>query len=121
MHFNCRLIHFLYNTLDLIKWNAKLGRLEEVSYIAVKLGKLLRNIMKTSDDTVSVSYEVNLVKYYIQIQKKRYEDRLNVCMDIEESILDYKIPKLLLQPIVENAIVHGLENKIGHGIIYIKG
>lgn len=54
--------HFLYNTLDLIKWNAKLGRTQEISEIAVNLGKLLRKVMNTKDDLVSVSYEMEIVR-----------------------------------------------------------
>ncbi|HHW47359.1 MAG TPA: histidine kinase [Clostridiaceae bacterium] len=110
--------HFLYNTLDLIKWNAKLGKNKEVSEIAVQFGKLLRQIINNRNEFVTVGYELDLISAYVDIQKKRHE-QLEVKYELEEGITDKYIPKLMLQPLVENAIVHGMENKIGSGKISI--
>lgn len=110
--------HFLYNTLDLIKWNAKLGKNKEVSEIAVQFGKLLRQIINNKNEFVTVGYELDLISAYVDIQRKRYE-QLEVSFELEEDITNKYIPKLMLQPLVENAIVHGMENKIGSGKISI--
>jgi len=110
--------HFLYNTLDLIKWNAKLGKNKEVSEIAVQFGKLLRQIINNKNEFVTVGYELDLISAYVNIQKKRHE-QLEVEFDLEKGIIQKYIPKLMLQPLVENAIVHGMENKIGSGKISI--
>jgi len=110
--------HFLYNTLDLIKWSAKLGKNKEVSEIAVQFGKLLRQIINNKNEFVTVGYELDLISAYVSIQKKRYE-QLEVGFGLEKEIIHKHIPKLMLQPLVENAIVHGMENKIGSGKINI--
>lgn len=113
--------HFLYNTLDLIKWNAKLGRIGEISDIVVNLGRLLRRVMNTKEDFVKVSYELGIISAFIEIQKKHYGDELQLYVDIEQGILEQTIPKLILQPIVENAIVHGFEQKSENCTIKISG
>lgn len=113
--------HFLYNTLDLIKWNAKLGRIGEISDIVVNLGRLLRRVMNTKEDFVKVSYELGIVSAFIEIQKKHYGDELQLYVDIEQGILEQTIPKLILQPVVENAIVHGFEQKSENCTIKISG
>lgn len=103
--------HFLYNTLDLIKWNAKLGKEKEVVDITVMLGKVLRRIMNTKTDLVDTGYELEIVQAFVGIQKKHFGERLSLDIDVEEDLLDEKIPKLTIQPIVENAIVHGFSGK----------
>ncbi len=99
--------HFLYNTLDLIKWNAKLGKNQEIVSITVHLGRVLRRIMNTKSDLVEISYEMEIIYSFVEIQKKHYGERLSLEVDIEEELMGLYIPKLILQPIVENAIVHG--------------
>jgi len=113
--------HFLFNTLDLIKWNAKLGKNEDIVSITVLLGKVLRRIMSTKDDLVAVSYELELVSAFVEIQKKRYGERLSLEAAVEEEILPLLIPKLVLQPIVENAIVHGFSGRAEPCRIQITG
>ncbi|MCI8556187.1 MAG: sensor histidine kinase [Lachnospiraceae bacterium] len=99
--------HFLYNTLDLIKWNAKLGKNQEIVNITVHLGRVLRRIMNTKSDLVEISYEMEIIHSFVEIQKKHYGERLSLEVEIEEELMGLYIPKLVLQPIVENAIVHG--------------
>lgn len=111
--------HFLYNTLDLIKWNAKLGRTQEVTDIAVNLGKLLRKVMNTKDDLVSVCYEMDIVGAFVELQKKRHGEKLQLLTNVQVDAWNQRIPKLTLEPIVENAIVHGFEKKADNCIIKV--
>lgn len=113
--------HFLYNTLDLIKWNAKLGRMKEISDITVNLGRLLRRVMNTKNDLVTVAYELGIVRLFIEIQKKHYGSRLQLETDIPADLEQMRIPKLVLQPIAENAVVHGFASKPGNCRIKISG
>lgn len=99
--------HFLYNTLDLIKWNAKLGKNQEIVDITVHLGRVLRRVMNTKSDLVEISYEMEIIRSFVEIQKKHYGERLSLEVEAEEGLMGLYIPKLVIQPIVENAIVHG--------------
>lgn len=105
--------HFLYNTLDLIKWNAKLGNTAEVTKITVLLGKLLRSMANFEEDTVTVEEECNLIDRYLDIQMIHYGDRLSIERSIPEEVMQLRIPKLILQPVVENSIVHGFDRQLG--------
>ena len=111
--------HFLYNTLDLIKWNAKLGRNQEITDIAVNLGKLLRKVMNTKEELVPVSYELDIVSSFVELQKKRHGEKLKLFTNIQEDARKQVIPKLTLEPIIENAIVHGFVEKAGDCIIEV--
>lgn len=113
--------HFLYNTLDLIKWNAKLGQNQEIVDITVLLGRVLRRIMNTKNDLVDVDYELEIVSAFVDIQKKHFGDRLQMTLDVEEEIRQEQIPKLVIQPIVENSIVHGFSGQAGLCEIRITG
>lgn len=113
--------HFIYNTLELIRWSARLGRNDVVVNVAVNFGKLLRRILNNKEDLVTVASELELLHSYLEIQKSRYADRLQVQLAVDEELLDERLPKLLLQPLMENAIVHGLEDKPGVGHIGLAG
>ncbi|GIN70731.1 sensor histidine kinase YesM [Bacillus sp. J14TS2] len=104
--------HFLYNTLESINWLAKSNRQMQISNMVESLGYLLRNSMSWKEPLVSIEEELNIVKNYVVIQKYRFEDRLNFHIDVEPSLFLYKIPKLTLQPLIENAIHHALEPMI---------
>lgn len=112
--------HFLYNTLESINWIARIKGIPEIGKMVKALGDLMRSSI-SGDDFVSVEEEIKNISNYLTIQKFRYGDRFEVEVDVSENILAVKIPKLILQPIVENAIVHGLENKVGTGKIEIIG
>lgn len=101
--------HFLYNTLDVIKWEAKMGNVQEVEDIVVKLGRVLRRVMSTSKDLVTLAYEMEIVEAFVDIMKFHYDD-LKLQEDVEENVREMIIPKLMVEPIVENAIVHGFAN-----------
>lgn len=113
--------HFLYNTLGAINWMAKLGEKEGVIEMTNALSKFFRYSSKNNDDKVLVEEELNQIKNYLTIQSYRYKDKLNVTFDVDKNILNETMLKLMLQPIVENAIVHGLEPKLGEWSLVIRG
>ncbi|GMQ56019.1 two-component system sensor histidine kinase YesM [Vallitalea sediminicola] len=112
--------HFLYNTLDAIKWIAKLNNVKEISVIATQLGSLLRNSINCEQEFLTVKDNLDLINNYLEIQKIRYNDGFDVNIYTDNEILGYYIPKLILQPIVENAIVHGFENIDEKGTLIIR-
>ena len=104
--------HFLYNTLDLINWKAIDNDMPEVAEIAQSLAKFYKLSLNNGRDIISIENEINHVKSYVQIQNYRFSDRITLILDIENAILPYSILKIILQPIVENSILHGiLENR----------
>ena len=100
--------HFLNNTLDTIKWKAKLSGNEDIALITTELSILLKASMNTNL-YVSVKEELAFVESYIKLQIIRYKDRITYTSDISDDVLAYQIPKLIIQPIVENSIIHGIE------------
>jgi len=113
--------HLIFNTLEMIKWNIRLNNPEEASHIVIQLAKLLRQGIDNKDEKVTVSEEIKIVEIYLDIQKHRFEDKLNIKIDIDPGIKEVLIPKYIIQPVVENSMVHGLQNKIGNGFVNIKG
>ena len=112
--------HFMYNTLNLIKWSAKLGNSEGAADTAVQLGKLLRASVSMKD-FVTVAEELTFLRIYLKIQQRRFEGRLKVTVRVESSAYGCYVPKLILQPLVENAIQHGIEMTEGGGKIVVTG
>lgn len=102
--------HFLYNTLDSLYWQAQEADNEELAETILALSQLFRMVLAQGQKEVTVSQEMELVSRYLQIQKVRFAQRLNYEIEIEEGVRKAKIPKLIVQPFVENAIVHGFEN-----------
>ena len=113
--------HFLYNTLDSIIWMAEGNRSEEVIIMTASLARLLRQGISNESELVWVKQEADYVKSYLTIQKMRYKDKLEFEIQMEQDILEQKIIKLILQPIVENAIYHGIKYKDTKGLIRISG
>jgi len=113
--------HFLYNTLDSIKWLAKLNGVDEISIIVSKLGNLLKNSINSRDDLVTVEDSMYLIDSYLSIQKIRFGDKFEAFIDVDKSIMKCLVPKLVIQPVVENAIIHGIENKMSKGTVRITG
>lgn len=101
--------HFLYNTLESINWMAKSGRTKEISVMVQALSKLFRSTVNNKESVITVDEELNLLDNYIAIQKIRFEERLEINIDVENEFYKYKIPKLILQPLVENSIKYALE------------
>lgn len=113
--------HFLYNTLDSIIWMAESGKNEEVVQMTSALAKLLRQSISNEDEIVTVEREIEYTRNYLAIQKLRYRDQLEYIIDIDEEVLHRKIVKLVIQPLVENAIYHGIKYLDGKGMILILG
>ena len=100
--------HFLYNTLDSISWMAMLSGQNSISQMVNSLGEILRASVKMDTFTIKVATELELLKKYLYIQKVRHGEKINVTMNIGENLEDCQILKFMLQPFVENAIVHGM-------------
>ncbi len=109
--------HFLYNTLDTMKWTAKMSGVQEVAAMAEALAVILRQGI-SSEQFVTLRQELDMIESYIGIQKIRFSGRFQYVVDLPEELEDCMIPKLILQPLVENAILHGLENS-DNGYIYV--
>jgi two-component system sensor histidine kinase YesM len=101
--------HFLYNTLESINWIAQLNNQDRIADMVQALGDLLRVSINAKKIFLTMQEEAELLRQYVLIQKIRYEERLEVTIDLEDSLNGYVIPKLTLQPFVENSIKYGLE------------
>ena len=110
--------HFLYNTLDTINWMSRAKGVDDVGEMAYALGCLLRHSLSKGDFT-TLEHELNALEYYLKIQNYRYSDKLTAVIDIDPSFYNIDIPKLLIQPVVENAIIHGIEEKLDSGTVRI--
>ncbi|MEH7385773.1 sensor histidine kinase [Bacillus sp. JJ1521] len=112
--------HFLYNTLETISAIAKLEKVNIVSDMSVALGEMMRYSIKKEQQFVPMEEDLRLVDYYLFIQKVRFQEKVNVNLRVEPSVKNYYIPPLLIQPLIENAINHGLEMKVGTGDLQIE-
>ncbi|WP_310189137.1 sensor histidine kinase [Bacillus sp. 3255] len=113
--------HFLYNTLDTINWIAIGHNAPEISNMINGLAKYFRLSLNKGRDLVSVTDELNLAKVYLEIQLNRFPKTFEVVFDIEEGLEEVEMPKLTLQPIVENALLHGIRKSKGKtGTIFIR-
>jgi two-component system sensor histidine kinase YesM len=113
--------HFLYNTLDSIVWLAEGNRYEEVISITRALSNFFRIALNRGGEWVSVQDEFRHIESYLIIQKIRYRDILDYTINYEPAMAGKTILKLLLQPLVENALYHGIKNKRGRGRIIVRG
>ena len=107
--------HFLYNTFDTIIWLAEEEKTDEVVKITKAFSEFLRISLSRGHEWITIGQELDHIRNYLTIQKIRYADILNFEINVDESILEYVIIKLVLQPLVENAIYHGIKNKRGRG------
>ncbi|HHW49457.1 MAG TPA: sensor histidine kinase [Clostridiaceae bacterium] len=111
--------HFLYNTFDAISSLALMGRTQEVYDIMMALGSFYRTSLSKGKEIITIAEELEMVKNYLKIQKYRYNDMFSVTFDIDERVIKFKILKLVLQPLVENALYHGIKPKGANGHIYV--
>ncbi len=102
--------HFLYNTLDTIKWVGKANQIPEIATLSANLAKILRGSI-SDKKFVPLSKELDLIRNYCDIQRIRFDESFDLHIDVPAELMDCIIPKLLLQPIVENAVLHGLEDQ----------
>ena len=113
--------HFLYNTLDAIIWMTESGENQKAIQVIQELSSFFRISLSKGQSEITIRNEREHVKSYLEIQHYRYQDIMDYEIDFEEEILDYHIQKLTLQPIVENALYHGIKNKRGQGLIKVCG
>lgn len=111
--------HFLYNTLDTIRWMAEERGASEIVQMVSALTRVFRIGLSRGKEIISLSDELEHVKSYLYIQKVRYEEKLNYEIDAPEEVLNDQVNKLILQPLVENALYHGIKQKRGEGHIQI--
>jgi two-component system sensor histidine kinase YesM len=113
--------HFVYNTLDAIAWIAKLKKQGDIERMVMALATFFRISLHKGDKFITVAEEIQLVESFMIIEQLRFPDKVKISYDIPEDIKSCLIPKIILQPLVENAIKHGISNKEGQGHIGIAG
>ena len=113
--------HFLYNTLDAIIWLAEAGEQKRVVGMVRNLSDFFRTSLNQGKDINSIKEEMLHVKSYLEIQHVRYQDIVSYDIEVPEALYIYSIPKITIQPLVENALYHGIKNKRGMGHISIRG
>lgn len=113
--------HFIYNTMDTIVWLAEEQKTQEIIDITMALSQFFRISLSKGEDWIPVEMEVRHVKSYLHIQSYRYGNLMSYEIDVAETLLDCKMLKLLLQPLVENSLYHGIKNQRRRGHILVKG
>ncbi|OXM86187.1 cache domain-containing sensor histidine kinase [Paenibacillus rigui] len=113
--------HFLYNTLDSIIWMAETGKMEDVVRMTSALSKLFRASISKGEELVPIGVELEHIRNYLTIQHIRYRNKFTYSIEVDPEIQDFKILKIVLQPLVENAIYHGIKNSSETGHIRITG
>ena len=114
--------HFLYNTMDMINWLAQQGRTDEGSYAVQKLSRFYKLTLSRKQSISTIASETEHVSIYLQIQNMRFRDSITFICDIPDELMEYQIPKLTLQPIIENSVLHGiLETSDKTGTIVLTG
>ena len=111
--------HFLYNTLDSINWMAMKYKAEDIQLMVSSLATMLRHSLNKGNDFISLKNELDQARSYIQIQQMRFKDWFDVRFDVDPELLDTTVIKLILQPLVENAITHGFERGM-RGLLVIE-
>lgn len=111
--------HFLYNTLEVVRSIAIENKVQSIAEISKALSKIFRYSINKEKEIVTVEEEIEHIKNYIKIQKFRFGDKLEMFYDLDEEALECKIPRFIIQPLVENSIFHGIETKMGKGAVVI--
>ena len=111
--------HFLYNTLDMIRYMALENRTDEVYNMLETLGNFYRRFLSKGSTDLSLGEEIEIVKSYLTLQRTRFEDIFTDEYEIEEGLSSIRVPRLILQPLVENSIYHGIRPKGEHGVIRV--
>ena len=111
--------HFLYNTLDMIRYMALENRTDEVYNMLETLGNFYRRFLSKGSTDLSLGEEIEIVKSYLTLQRTRFEDIFTDEYEIEEGLSSIRVPHLILQPLVENSIYHGIRPKGEHGVIRV--
>lgn len=111
--------HFIFNTLSTVKALARLSGEDKIYTISVELGRLLRSSLRNDSPECPIRESIKLCEAWLKIQKIRFEDTLDYRIDVDEEALDMVTPKLIIQPLVENAVIHGLEESSSQGLVSI--
>ena len=112
--------HFLYNTLDTIIWMAESKKTDQVIDIVSALSSFFRISLSKGKDWITIAEEIERTRSYLTIQRMRYRDIMDFKIEMDENVADYTILKLILQPLVENALYHGIKNKRQGGTICVR-
>lgn len=112
--------HFLYNTLETIRMRARKSRQYDIEELVRMLAKIMRSTLQAGSSEVAIQSEAELVEHYLKIQQYRFGERIQYHIHVEEDLKGVFILPLIMQPIVENSIIHGLEGKEGVGTIDIR-
>lgn len=114
--------HFLYNTLDMINWMAQKGETDNISSVIQAMSMFYRLTLSKGKDIITIRDELKLCQAYMEIQKRRYRGKIRYEEEVQEEIFDCLIPKITLQPFLENAILHGInEKEDARGVIILNG
>ncbi|MBP1913329.1 two-component system sensor histidine kinase YesM [Lederbergia galactosidilyticus] len=111
--------HFLFNALESIRMRASLNGEREIAQVVKLLGKLMRNSIEVGTGKVKLSSEISVIQSYLEIQKFRYRERIHYTLHIDPRTNDLEIPPLIIQPLVENAVIHGIEDVATGGEISV--
>lgn len=112
--------HFLYNTLSTISWMARKAKAGNIDHLSLQLSQFYRLVLSKGKSVITVEDEINLLKSYVEIEKIRFENMLDVKYDLDEKALSYTMIKIILQPIAENTINHGILPKECRGTMIVK-
>lgn len=112
--------HFLYNTLDSIHWLAMKHRNYDVSEQIEALSEIFKHVLSKGQPIVTIGHELEFLENYMFIQQAKYGQRIKLRVEVDPELLAHQVPKLILQPLVENAILHGLEEKLEGGTIEVR-
>jgi two-component system, sensor histidine kinase YesM len=112
--------HFLYNTLDTIIWMAEARRTDQIVELVSALSSFFRISLSKGRDWITIGEEIERTKSYLTIQRMRYRDIMDFRIEADQQVLKYTVLKLILQPLVENALYHGIKNKRGGGVIVVR-
>lgn len=114
--------HFLYNTLDMIGWLSKKGENQIITEIVQAMATYYRLVLSKGSDIITIGNEINMCNAYMEIQNRRFRGKIQYEVDIQPEIERYSIPKITLQPFIENAILHGIrEKESGRGVVAVNG
>jgi Predicted signal transduction protein with a C-terminal ATPase domain len=114
--------HFLYNTLDMINWMAQKNETDNIREVIQAMSKFYRLSLSKGKDFITIREEIKMCEAYMEIQKRRFKGRIRFEEEVQEEVLEYLIPKITLQPFIENAIIHGIcEKEDGRGVVLLTG
>lgn len=111
--------HFLYNTLNCISWKAMANNQMEISEMIQGLSRMFRFSLGKGEQTIEMEQEIDNIRDYLMLQKKRFEEKIVYLIDVDEAVLKYRIIRFILQPLVENSILHGISKQVGIGYVGI--